>query len=37
MQNQQAQIQEFLNNVSNLENTPPDKVNEVLMNMRNFY
>lgn len=36
MQNQ-TQIQEFLNNIGHIQNTPSDKANEVLTNIRNFY
>jgi hypothetical protein len=34
--NYQAQMQEFLNNF-NIENTPPDKAQETLHYIRNFY
>jgi hypothetical protein len=38
MQNQaQAQLQEFLNNVSHIHTTPPERAQEVLNNIRSYY
>ena len=38
MQNQtQIQLQEFFNNVQHIQTTPPERVQEVLANIRNFY
>ena len=38
MQNQvQAQLQEFLNNIPHIHTTPPERAQEVLNNIRNFY
>ncbi len=38
MQNQnQAQLQEFFNSVQQIQSTPPERVEEVLSEIRNFY
>lgn len=38
MQNQnQAQLQEFFNNVQQIQTTPPERVEELLSEIRNFY
>jgi len=38
MQNQnQAQLQEFFNNIQQIQSTPPERVQEVLNEINNFY
>lgn len=38
MQNQtQIQLQEFFNTVQHIQTTPPERLQEVLANIRNFY
>lgn len=37
MQNQQAQVQEFLSNFVHIQNTPPDLANQFLNDARALY
>lgn len=37
MQNQQAQTNEFLNFLSTIENTPPDKTQEFMTTLHHYY